>query len=214
MEFRWRYFTMLLFLSLTLIIGGCASYTTQSLDTSRDHPLMVTQTTEKFKITAIPIITKEDGKRVFDRDDLNRKGLVPVFLSITNFGTSALTVRSVSLVDPQGNVSKQLSATEAAESVKKSVVGRAVGWLILTGGIGAIASAAHSASVNEKIVNDLTEKQFKMNPIPSKDTRTGYVYFEVPEKTTSLDGFKLVLEVEADDKAKIELPLKGEITGK
>lgn len=208
-----RHFPILLVFIIALIFGGCASYTTQSLDLNREHPLRVTYNSENFQITVLPIITKEDGKRVFDRDDLNRKGLIPIYVSISNLGSNSIVIKSVSLIDSLGNSYKQLTPTEAAESVKKSLVGRAAAWFLLSP-IAAVASAAHTSSVNERIVNDLVEKQFKMTPISPREMRSGYVYFEVNEKTNSLDGFKLLIEIDGKDKTRVELPLKGEITGK
>jgi len=203
--------TLVLALSL---LSGCASYTTQSFNPTPEHPYAVSQEKGDLKVLAVPVVSKEDAKRVFDRDDLARKGFVPIYITITNLSPNSYTLSKIYLKSSDGKVFSQLDANKAADSVKKGVVGRAVGWLILAGPIGAGVSAAHSASVNEKIFQDLVNKQFKASTINARDIVSGYLYFEVPENTESLDGYRLVLEFKGPQEIAIDIPLKGKITAK
>lgn len=93
-------------------------------------------------------------------------------------------------------------------------MGRAAGWFLLTGGIGAIASAVHTSSVNEKIVEDLINKEFKTNPIEPFTTANGYLYFQIDKEAKELDNYKFIVEITSPIPLKVELPLKGQIKAK
>lgn len=109
------FIVMLFSFSLT----GCASYTSYSLDFIKEHPYAQKFEDEKLKIQVLPIITKEDAKKVFDRDNLCRDGLVPIYISITNKSNEKLQINSFTLVTPNKDIAKRLTPVEAAESVKK-----------------------------------------------------------------------------------------------
>ncbi len=207
-------FLFFIVILLSFSLAGCASYTSYSLDFTKEHPYAQKFEDEKLKIQILPIITKEDAKKVFDRDNLCRDGLVPIYVSITNKSNEKLHINSFTLVTPNKNVAKRLTPVEAAESVKKSVVGRAAGWLILAGGVGAIASAVHTSSVNEKIVQDLVNKEFKTNSIEPFTTANGYLYFQIDKEAKELDNYKFVIEITSAIPLKVELPLKGQIEAK
>ena len=192
---------------------GCASYTATAPVNPSSAQNAISSENGGIKITVLPVQTREDAKRFFDYEKLSEEGFMPIHLTISNMSQNNYQIASTMLKTPDGKVLDVLPVEEAYKHVKKSWVGRSLGWGLLT--IVAIPiSAAHTSSVNDKIMADLKEKQFMAKEVKSGETQSGFLYFKLDEKTTTLDGHSVVVSFHGSEKKEITLPLKGKIDSK
>jgi len=193
---------------------GCASYTATAPVNPGSAQNAISSENGGIKITVLPVQTKEDAKRFFDYEKISNEGFMPIYLTMSNMSQQLnYQITSIILKTPDSKNLDVLPVEEAYKHVKKSWVGRSLGWGLLT--IVAIPiSAAHTSSVNDKIMADLKEKQFMAKEVKSGETQSGFLYFKLDEKTTTLDGHSVVVSFHGSEKKEITLPLKGKIDSK
>jgi hypothetical protein len=204
---------MVVVVIFALSFWGCASYTATTPVNPSSAQNASSVENGGIKITILPIQTKEDAKRFFDYEKLSEEGFMPIHLTISNMSQGNYQIASTILKSPDGKALEVLPEEEAYKHVKKSWVGRSLGWGLLT--IVAIPiSAAHTSSVNDKIMADLKEKQFVAKEVKAGETQSGFLYFKIDEKAMTLDGYSVVVSFHGSEKKEIALPLKGKIYSK
>ena len=202
---------------LVVLMTGCASYTPKmskfskpTPDTEENLACGVTVTYEKYT-------TSEKCEHAFDCDLLDEQ-VLPIYLTLSNSGQWPYEVNSSDMKMHCGIKDyRQLTPAEAASAAKKDAVGRAIGWSLIVPiiaiPIAAAASAHHTGKVNQQMLADFQAKSFQEGIIePGKD-RSGFVFFEIPEKDPE-DYSQLVFEmklrnVETDELARLSFPARG-----
>lgn len=208
---RRKIFSMVVVMIFAIAFVGCASYTATAPVNPGSAQNAISSENAGIKITVLPVQTKEDAKRFFDNEKISNEGFMPIYLSMSNMSKQVnYQITSIILKTPESKNLDVLPVEEAYKHVKKSWVGRAVGWGLLSI-VAMPISAAHTSSVNDKIMADLKEKQFMAKEIKSGETQSGFLYFKLDEKTTTLDGHSVVVSFHGSEKKELTLPLKGKI---
>jgi hypothetical protein len=191
---------VLLIVVTAVMMMGCASYNPRTgvPDVKTFQETGIKANTDMGMIVAYPIQTKEDADIYFDNVDIAKQGLLPIYIHVGSNQIDTVFIQAKNRSIPT------ISAEIAYKLIKKSHGGREVGWGIWTYGIGAPISAAHTASVNNKIEQDLKEKEFKSG--------SGFLYFKISDDLESLDDYFLIFVLRKN--LTVKLPLKGVITAK
>lgn len=200
---------------------GCASYSPRTgipdVKTFQETGIKAVNAEAGITIVAYPIQTKEDADVYFDSKSLANDGLLPVYvnISISDIGKN-YRIDAVYLRVENRNI-PTISAETVYELIKKSYAGKMAFWGSWTYFVGAPISAAHTASVNKKIKDDLKEKEAKeiIGEIKKKEV-SGFLYFKIPDNLESLDNsFSVFVLADKDNKSlTFNLPLKGAITAR
>ena len=208
-----KVFSMVAVMVFAVSFYGCASYTATAPVNPSSTQTAISIEGQGIKATVLPIQTKEDAKKFFDYENLSEEGFMPIHLTLSNISNHTYQIVSTTLKTPDGKVLEVLSDEDAYKHVKKSWVGRSLGWGLLT--IVAIPiSAAHTSSVNDKIMVDIKEKKFAAKEVKAGETQAGFLYFKIDEKATALDGYSVAVSFHGSDKKQIVIPLKGKILTK
>ena len=208
-----KIFSMVLAVMFALSFYGCASYTATAPVNPSSSQNAISLESHGIKMTVLPVQTKEDAKRFFDYENLSEEGFMPIHLTLSNISNHTYQITSTMLKTPDGKVLEVLNDEDAYKHVKKSWVGRSLGWGLLT--IVAIpVSAAHTSSVNDKIMADLKEKRFTAKEVKAGETQSGFLYFKIDAKATALDGYSVAVSFHGSEKKEMAIPLKGKILTK
>jgi hypothetical protein len=201
--------TIVLAALVMVLVVGCASYNPRTgiPDVKTFQETGIKFSDAEIMIVAYPIQTKEDADVYFDNKNLAADGLLPIYVNISNIGNKNYHPNTI-FIQANNRSIPTISADTAYKLLKKSYGGKAAAWGIWTYGLGAPISAAHTASINNKIEKDLKEKEMKND--------SGFLYFKIPDDIDSLDSFFLMIFLVDRDGGKLtaKLPLKGQITAK
>ena len=189
-----------LIFALAVLAGGCASYSTKSVNpTQIDESKLVKDTSNDIAVVAFPILTEKDSKDYFDENLIGEKVLA-VYMSILNNTSEEIKFVSSNLSVQSDNKkltfsSSPLATEDVYKYIKRSYAGKSIFWMSFTYFVGAPISAAHTKSVNNKIEKDLQAKILKFGNIKSKESIQGFLWFRLSDDLMSEQNAKLVLRL-------------------
>ena len=210
---RRKIFSMIVVMMFALSFYGCASYTATAPANPSQSQTAISLESHGIKAIVLPIQTKENAKRFFDYENLSEEGFMPIHLTLSNTSNHTYQITSITLKTPDGKVLEVLNDEEAYKHVKKNWVGRSLGWGLLTT-VAIPISAAHTSSVNDKIMADLKDKRFTAKALKTGETQSGFLYFKIDAKATVLDGYSVAVSFHGSEKKEMIVPLKGKILTK
>lgn len=186
-------------LGLLLLVGftSCATYRQRRIDIHPvDHYAHLT-TAHGISVAADSYHSKEKAQQGFTID-VTRKGFLPVNLILKNDSYEEICVRkdAVKLIDTHGLDYRPVDAKDMSGRFKKNPVLRFVAGSVISVVIGA-AGFVSAILDNRKMRADWQEKEIQ-DPliVEPGGQRNGFVYFKVPEGTTTAVS-KLCLESES-----------------
>jgi len=194
-----------LVLLVAVLTSGCASYyTVQNVPSQIDESKVVKAGDNDILITAFPILTKEDSKKYFDAN-LIGDNILAVHLSILNTSSYVFEVTASNLIikSHQQFTLASLPIKDVYKITKRSWGLKSVGWFLITYGIGGPISAAHTASVNKDVEQDLKSKVLKLGDIKPKTFTQGFLWFKIPDEAMSdgkLPDSELKISIKKDGK--------------
>lgn len=199
-----RFLLIVLVLAIAVVMSGCASYLVQNVPSQIDENKIVKAGDDDISITAFPILTKEDSKKYFDAD-LMGNGVMAVHLSILNTSSNVIEVTASNLIvqSNQRSVLASLPIENVYKIVKRSWGEKSTFWLFFGAYVGAPISAAHTASVNKDVEEDLQGKYLKFGDIKPKTFGQGFLWFKIPDEAMpngKLLGSELKISIKKDGK--------------
>ena len=179
-------------------VCGCATHAPiKTPDLTSD---LVSQREKQVKndveVMMLPIHDKQDLKAYFD-EDLILFGVLPVKVNIDNLGTDPcfIGVEYAQITDSDGNRNPAMNLEQVYDHTYKSYW-RTAGWGVAFGVLGAVPSLINVAVTNDKIKADYNTCMLKDGEMPGKSHTEGTLFFEIDEKTPSLDGWKFQIGLE------------------
>lgn len=143
-------------------------------------------------IAADPYETQEKIKTAFDLKELEKIGIVPVHVIVTNDGedTIAVSGEDINLLDSSNRSFEPLPVDEVVRAVvykgAAPATGRRPSPLPFPTGGGRKGDAF-------EIETDLTNKALTDLRVPPKNTRGGFVFFRLPNNRMRLGGYKVYI---------------------
>ena len=156
-------------------------------------------------IAADPYPSETRIRTAFDVKGLSKLGLVPINIIISNQGPDALSVNgaTVTLLDPEYGSLQAIPPIEVVKMVLNQARGRSK-----TLGRFPLPRTRIPGSRLEKRVfemeTDFIRKSLKRRIRP-RATAWGFVFFQLPEKTSSLTDYKIIIPDIQNDKTKQNL---------
>jgi hypothetical protein len=184
-------------LFMAFLFTGCASYAPVLTKLDPSGPNVSKQVNGDLTIYVEEYATPEKSEKAFDAN-LVEEGVLALLLSTENSGKGSYEIKTSDIVFSNGNAPlRALSAEEAASKAERSAVGRALGWSlivpIISIPIAVAASAIHTSSVNDKIVQDFVAKRFQDGTINRNKQLSGFLFLELEEGRKDLSGLNLEL---------------------
>ncbi len=145
-------------------------------------------------IAADPYETKEKIKSAFDLKDMEKLGIIPVNIIITNEGEELLSVSAgdINLLDHKNRSFESLPLEEVVHLIVTK------GKTPSTQGPGTRAPfpVPRRGGVRGdafEIETDFNNKALKELRIPAKSTASGFVFFRLPDNQMKLGGYKVYI---------------------
>lgn len=200
--------SFLLALLLLLGVASCATYKPGRIEVHPVDEYPQLSTVEGLSVAVDPYPSMEKAKQGF-YVDVTRKGFLPVNLIFRNHTEERVRVRreTIELTDENGVVYKPVSAKVMYARFKKNLVTRFLAGSVISVAVGVVA-AVSALLANRKMKADWRQKEIPDQLIiqPGRQMN-GFVYFKVPEGTTTTVS-KLHLEserLESGEKVRFEL---------
>jgi len=175
---------------------------------------------EGLEVSVEEFASESKAKMAFDAD-VASYGILPLLVRVDNSGSQNYTVlRSDIKVYLDGQLLSPIMSNEAAkEAGTREYAGKALGWTVATGPFfiflwpATIAgSAAHTQSVNKRIVQHFENLAFNDARLKPNQTAAGFVYFKLPDGVEQIKN--LTVEVQpSDDKTGKRLTYKLNVKG-
>ena len=200
-----------------LILTGCATFEPglRYQDLTRPRQPDAKSVQDGLEVSVEEFATESKAKMAFDAD-VASYGVLPLLVHVENTGSQNYTVlRSDIKAYLGGQLLSPIMGNEAAkEAGTREYAGKALGWTVATGPFfiflwpATIAgSAAHTQSVNERIVQHFENLAFTDARLKPNQTAGGFVYFKLPDGVKKLEN--LTLEVQpSEDKTGRQLTYK------
>jgi hypothetical protein len=195
---RWIRYLKLVALLTSLMLTGCASYAPVLVRLNPSGPNVTKAAQGDLTVYVDEYLTRAKSEKAFDTD-LANEGVLPLLVLVENGGQQPYEIKAADIVVRGDTPLKALTAEETAERAGRNAVVRALGWSmivpIISIPVAVVASAVHTNSVNKQIVHDFAAKSFSDGDIMPNKERSGFLFFELPDKQKNLTG--LVLEITA-----------------
>jgi hypothetical protein len=199
-------------LALSILVTGCASYTTTTLAGPRAEEMGASRAEAGVFVGADPHVQAERQKAVFDAD-LAGEAVIPIRVLVRNDGAPRLLVRpsSMTLALADGTQIPSAGATAVAARLDQGV-GEVIGWGIAFGVIGALAASANKDSVRTARLADYRSKELPEVSLVKGESAHGFVFF-IPPKGSSAFGEATLgvrfVEVSEGTSFDVRVPLTG-----
>lgn len=200
---------------------GCAVYRASRLPTHPIESFRTTVTHEGVTLGAELLYSKTQSKLYFDTD-LTKRALVPVHVGIANrreeetarLRVSAMRLTASNLAEPAFPV----PFDEVAERMRRKSLGPAIAWgtlglatlifALLFVPMGSALAVSQTASVNERVTQDVWNKSLKDADLAPGGKTSGVVFFLVPKEARSLTEPRLRCVLAVGERP-TELELEG-----
>jgi len=209
-----RFLMIGLVLLVAVLANGCASYNIQSVPSQIDESKTVKVEDNDTTITAFPILTEEDSKKYFDKN-LIGNNLLAVYLNVLNTSPSVVEIIKSNLIiqAQQPSALAPLPQEDVYKAIRRGWAGKASAWFFMYG-VGAPISAAHTASVNKDVKQDLQNKALKLGDVKPKTFSHGFLWFKIPDEAMhddKLPASELKISIKKDGKlVEYNLPITGD----
>jgi len=202
---------------IALILTGCATFEPglRYQDLTRPRQADATSVQQGLKVSVEQFATESKAKMAFDAD-IASYGVLPLLVRVENNASQNYTVFRSDIRAYLGDqlLSPIMSNEAAKEAGTREYAGKALGWTLATGPffiflwpatIG--GSAAHTQSVNKRIVQHFENLAFTDARLKPNQTAAGFIYFKLPDGVSKLHN--LTVEVQpTDDKTGKRLTYK------
>jgi len=149
--------------------------------------------------------------RLYFDTDLTKRGLAPVYVAVTNQGSSPARVKvnNIRLIaSPLDTPASPVPFDEVVERMRRKAVGPAIVWgalglatlffaLIFTP-MGSAMAISQTASVNDHVKADVWNKSFKDTELAEGQEARGVVFFDIPQEIKKLEKPCLLCPVTFD----------------
>jgi hypothetical protein len=178
-----KIFLIGLILVVASFASGCASYTVQTVPSQIDESKVVKAGDNDISITAFPILTEEDSKKYFDAN-LPGDKVMAIYLNVLNTSPDVVEVVASNLIIHSSHQQsiEPLPIEKAYKVVRREYAGKSTFWWFFGVYVGAPISAAHTASVNKDIEQDLQGKALNLGGINPKSSTYGFLWFKIPKE--------------------------------
>lgn len=193
---------------LAMTTGGCAAYRAAHLPTYPVDSFRNSTTQENVFLGAELWFSKPLSKLYFDTN-LTKRSLAPVHVAVVNQGTSPVRLTMAQMRLTASNVNQPLSPVpfdEVTDRLHRKSVGPAIAWglvglvtLILAFlfvPMGSALAISQTASVNERLKQDIWNKLLKDAELSQGQEARGVVFFEIPEGVKRLEDARFICPVE------------------
>jgi hypothetical protein len=154
--------------------------------------------------------SKPLSKFYFDTD-LTKRSLAPVHVALSNRGSSTLYLKVAQMRLTASNADQPLTAVpfeEVTDRLHRKSVGPAIAWGLLGlvtlffafifTPMGSAMAIAQTASVNDRLKQDVWTKILKDAELPPGHEVRGVVFFQAPPGVTRLQDVRLICPVTSD----------------
>ena len=219
---NFKHFAKYIVFVVALTLPGCATFEPglRYQDLTRPRQPDAKGVQEGLEVSVEEFASESKAKMAFDAD-VASYGVLPLLVRVENTGSQNYTVlRSNIRVYLGGQLLSPIMGTEAAkEAGTREYAGKALGWTVATGPFfiflwpATIAgSAAHTQSVNKRIVQHFENLAFNDARLKPNQTAAGFVYFKLPDGVEQIKN--LIVEVQpSDDKTGKRLTYKLNVKG-
>lgn len=198
------------------IIHGCASYQVTSAPPLGYDLEAQNKKAEKegVLLLAKPIHQIPELEKYFDDDPL-KYGILPIQIYIENKAHDPALIcatEGINLLDPTDVRIPALTVEQVMEKVKKSHW-RTAGWTVGFGVFGLVPSIINVNNTNKKMRADYETKLFDGGKLGKGSSTEGFMFYSIPENTSTLDGWALAAVLKGTDESE-DLILKQSLSGK
>ncbi len=189
---------------------GCAAYRASRLPTYPVESFRGSVTQQDVALGAELWFSKPLSKLYFDTD-LTKRSLAPVHVAVSNRGSSTVRFKVVQMRLTASDVDQPLSPVpfeEVTDRVHRKSVGPAIAWGLLGlvtlifafifTPMGSAMAISQTASVNERLKQDIWHKTLKDAELSPGQEIRGVVFFQMPPDVTRLQGVRLICPVTTD----------------
>ena len=196
-------------LALLFLAAGCASFHPNPTPNVSLDKFQYKETEKGVTIGIDPYFAPVKTQSVFDNDFEDHEMLALLLdAQVPELGEYEIKNTALVLTDDAGKKMVPCGWQQAGQCVGRGY-GYAVLWFFGTGFPGLFISAAHTASVNIAIENDLKAREFVWGPVKEKEAK-GFAYFNMESyKHKSPAQMKAHITVE---NIKTKEPIKFDIT--
>jgi hypothetical protein len=187
---RRLFFTALPVLLVSTTLAGYKSLKVK-VDPARTYPFHQTQ--GNVTIAVDPYETGEKIKSAFDVKGMEKLGIIPVNIIISNDGEDLVSVsgQDINLLDDKNRSIESIPTEEVVHSIlnrgkESSAPGRTRSPLPLPRRDGMRGDAF-------EIETDFTNKALKEARVAPRTTASGFVFFRLPNKQMKLSGYKIYI---------------------
>ena len=198
------------------IIHGCASYHVTSAPPLEYDLEAQNKKAEKdgVLLLAKPIHQIPELEKYFDDDPL-KYGILPIQIHIENKDHESALIcaaEGINLMDPTHTRIPALTVEQVMEKVKKSHW-RTAGWTVGFGVFGLVPSIINVNNTNKKMRADYDTKLFDGGRLGKGSSTEGFMFYSIPEDTSTLDGWILAAVLKGTDESE-DLILEQSLSGK
>jgi len=214
---NFKHFAKYIVFVVALTLPGCATFEPglRYQDLTRPRQPDAKSVQDGLEVSVEEFASANKAKMAFDAD-VASYGVLPLLVRVENTGSQNYTVlRSDIKVYLGGQLLSPIMSNEAAkEAGTREYAGKALGWTVATGPFfiflwpATIAgSAAHTQSVNKRIVQHFENLAFNDARLKPNQTAAGFVYFKLPDGVKQIKN--LTVEVQpSEDKTGRQLTYK------
>ena len=186
-------YLLLVLLPLVFTLSALAGYKSLKVkvDPARSYPFHQSQGT--VTIAADPYETNQKIRTAFDVKDLEKLGIVPVNVIISNDGEDLVSINGedINLLDHKNRSIQSTPPDEVVQLILNkgrgpSSAGRTPGPIPLPRREGLRGDAF-------EIETDFTNKALKEVRVAPKTTASGFLFFRLPDKQMRLSGYKIYI---------------------
>ncbi|HVN78847.1 MAG TPA: hypothetical protein VMW38_07600 [Terriglobia bacterium] len=190
---RWRSIWCggLIGLILTASVMGAYKSVRVKVDPASTYPCHQQQ--GSVTIAADAYWTKEKIRTAFDVKDLDKMGIVPIHIIVTNDGEDPvlLSGQDVTLLDPKNHSIAQTPVDEVVQALVNPGKGSSPGKQ--TPMPFPVPKRAGPSKDAFEIETDFTNKALKEARVAPKSTSAGFVFFQLRDNQKLLNGYKIYI---------------------
>jgi hypothetical protein len=178
-------------LALTMAWSALAGYKSLKLKVEPAPTYPFHQRQGPVTIAADPYQTKEKILTAFDVKNLDKLGLIPILIIVTNDGDDPvlLSGSDVVLIDPKNQSIGQIPVDEVVQAILGQGKGTPkTGRMPLPFPIP--KRGGHNDDAFE-LETDFVNKSLKETRVPPKSTVSGFAFFQLRDNHKSLEGYKI-----------------------